>query len=210
MSQVSQEWTKAAEELGDAMMELGAAAGHLFACAWRARVDLDALGALAGAATALGQERLQLRLRGEVLPSDRELRERAEDLEADAGDLWRTACQMRTDATSAWSAACRDLHAARTAMNDAKSGEARGQAQHAAAEANARIADCEVALEILGDIIGRVAWAIGCFQRVPDDLATHYEAAYALKRRNIDLPADGDFLTGTPATPADPRHAMSQ
>ena len=202
-------WTQIAEELGDAMCELGAAAGHLFASAWRARVDLDALGALAGAATALRQ-RLKLRLRGEVLPSDRELRERAEDLEADAGDLWRTACQMRTDATSAWSAACRDLAAARRAMNDAKSGEARAEAQVAAAEANGRIGDCEVALEILGDIIGRVAWAIGCFQRVPDDLATHYEAAYALRRQNIALPADGDFLTGAPAPPADPRHAMSR
>lgn len=191
------------------MMELGAAAGHLFASAWRARVDLDALGALAGAAFALGQ-RLQLRLRGEVLPSDREMRERAEDLEADAGDLWRAACQMRTDATSAWSAAHRDLAAARRAMNDAKSGEARGEAQHAAAEANARIADCEVALEILADIIGRVAYAIRCFQRVPDDLATTYEAAYALRRQNIALPADGDFLTGTPATPDDSRHALAR
>ena len=71
------------------------------------------------------------------------------------------------------------------------------------------MADCEVALEILADVTSRLAWAVSCLQRVPDDLATTYEAAYALKRRNIDLPADGDFLTGTPATPVDPAHAMS-
>lgn len=204
MSSPIREWANAAEQLGDAMMELGAAAGALFASAWRARVDLEALGALAGAATALGQERLKLTLRGEVLPSDRELRERAEDLEADAGDLWRAATAMRTDAAAAWSGATRDLARARAVLTSSKDDDVRAEAQIAAAEANARIADCEVAMEILGDVTGRLGYAIGCFQRVPDDLATHYEAAYALRRQDIALPADGDFLTGTSAPPEHP------
>lgn len=209
MSAASREWTQAAEQLGDAMMELGAAAGSLFASAWRARVDTEALGALAGAAFALRQ-RLKLTLRGEVLPSDREMRERAEDLEADAGDLFRTAAQMRTDAASAWSGACRDLQRARAILASSQDGDVRAEARIAAAEASGRMADCEVALEILGDVTGRLGYAIGCFQRVPDDLATHYEAAYSLRRQDIALPADGDFLTGTPAPPADSRHALAK
>ena len=201
-------WTQIAEELGDAMCELGAAAGHLFACAWRARVDLDALGALAGAATALRQ-RLKLTLRGEVLPTDREMRERAEDLEADAGELLGTGRQMAKDCGSDWERAADDLRKADAALKAANDDKARSAAREAAAAARTRMADCEVALEILTDVTSRLAWAVSCLQRVPDDLATTYEAAYALRRRNIGLPADGDFLTGTPATPVHPGHAMS-
>lgn len=202
-------WTKVAEELGDAMMELGAAAGHLFACAWRARVDLDALGALAGAAFALRQ-RLKLTLRGPVLPSDRALREHAEDLEADAGEMLAAGRQLRSSAEAAWHQACADLHKAQAAIKAAQKDDIRAEAEHAAAEARERMADCEVALEILDDVTGRLAYALSCLQRVPDDLATTYEAAYALRRRNVALPADGDFLTGTPATPADSSHAISR
>lgn len=201
-------WTKVAEELGDAMMELGAAAGHLFACAWRARVDLDALGALAGAAFALRQ-RLKLTLRGPVLPSDRELREHAEDLEADAGEMLAAGQQLRKSAEAAWHQACADLHKAQAAMKAAKDDKAAAAARAAATAARAGMADCEVALEILDDVTGRVAYALSRFQCVPDDLATTYEAAYALRRLDIALPADGDFLTGTPVTPVDPVHATA-
>ena len=201
-------WTKRAEELGDAMCELGSAAGHLFACAWRARVDTEALGALAGAAFAL-QQRLKLTLRGEVLPSDRALREHAEDLEADAGDLLRAAGQMQADCSRAWQGACDDLRKAQAAAKAAKDDKAQAAARQAVAAARARMADCEVALEILEDITGRLAWAVSRLQCVPDDLATHYEAAYALRRQDIALPADGDFLTATPATPVDPVHATA-
>lgn len=204
-------WAEQAEELGQDFSELGGAAGELFASAWRARLDLDALGALAGAAVALGQRPAvtRPRRRGEVLPSDREMCERAEDLEADSGDLLRICQQMAAGTQNSWSQACRDLQAARAAWNDAKTGEARGVAEHDAADANARIADCEVAMEIISGITGRLSYAIGCLQRVPDDLATTYEAAYSLRRRGHRLPADGDFLTGTPATPDQPSNAMA-
>ncbi len=201
-------WTQIAEELGDAMCELGAAAGHLFACAWRARVDLDALGALAGAATALRQ-RLKLTLRGEVLPTDREMRERAEDLEADAGELLGTGRQMTKDCESDWERACDDLRKAEAALKAANDDKARSAAREAATAARTRMADCEVALEILADVTSRLAWAVNCLQRVPDDLSVTYEAAYSLRRRGIALPADGDFLTGTPATPVHPAHAVA-
>ena len=201
-------WTQIAEELGDAMCELGAAAGHLFASAWRARVDLDALGALAGAATALRQ-RLKLTLRGEVLPTDREMRERAEDLEADAGELLGTGRQMTKDCESDWERACDDLRKAEAALKAANDDKARSAAREAATAARTRMADCEVALEIFADVTSRLAYAVNCLQRVPDDLATTYEAAYALRRRDIALPADGDFLTGTPATPVYAGHATA-
>jgi hypothetical protein len=207
---VRQEWTERAEEFDlEVRGGLGGAAAELFGGAWRARVDLEALGALAGAVIALGQRPsvIRPRERGDVLPSDREMREHAEDLEADASDLLRAGAQMNTDCTRDWQQACDDLRKAQAAMKAAQKDDVRAEAEHAARMARDRMADCEVALEILGEAGSRLQYALGCLERVPDDLEVTYEAAYALRRRGIALPADGDFLTGTPVTPADSRHA---
>lgn len=199
---MSHKWTQRAEEFDfEVRGGLGGAAAELFGSAWRARVDLDALGALAGTAIALGQRPLvmQPHQRGEVLPSDREMRERAEDLEADAGDLDRTGRRMHSDCTDDWQRACDDLRKAQEAVKDAENRKAENAARAAARAASNRMADCEVALEILADAGSRLAYALGCLQRVPDELASTYEAAYWLRRQGVALPADGDFLTATPA-----------
>jgi hypothetical protein len=199
---VSDKWTEKAEEFDlEVRGGLGGAAAELFGSAWRARVDLEALGALAGTAIALGQRPLvmQPHERGEILPSDREMRERAEDLEADAMDLLRTGGQMKSDCSDDWQLACDDLRKAQEAMKAAKDRKAENVARAAARAASNRMADCEVALEIITEAGSRLSYALSCLRRVPDELSTTYEAAYALRRRDIALPADGDFLTGTPA-----------
>jgi hypothetical protein len=69
-----------------------------------------------------------------------------------------------------------------------------------------------VATETAREVAGRVRYALGYLRRVPGDLAETYEAAYRLLRRHplARLPCDGDFLTGTPATPDQPRTALSR
>ena len=64
------------------------------------------------------------------------------------------------------------------------------------AEATAIAGDCEAALEILDETGTRLAHALNCLRKVPDDLASTYETPYQLVYDGGHLPYDGEFLTG--------------
>ena len=61
------------------------------------------------------------------------------------------------------------------------------------------IADCEAALEIIDETGTRLAHALNCLRKVPDDLAGTYEVPYGHIRDGGKLPHYGEFLTGTTA-----------
>lgn len=187
-------WAARAEALADDLGELGGAVTSVNAAAWRAGVDPEATAGLSGAARALGARPPAFSTRIAPLPSDREMLGRAADLEADAGDMLRAAQDMRKAAAADWSRACDELRAVLAAQRAARSGE--WITYTAIAASQARIADCEVALEMLAEMIRCLAYVLTCLSRVPDDLATAYEVPYRHIRRGGVLPAAGDWLTG--------------
>lgn len=202
-------WADRSEALAEEARELGQDIAGIHAAAWRARVDPDATGGLAGAATALWAPTTALFSRGKPMPSDRVMAGQTEDREIEAGELFRAAGQLRTGATSALAAAGAALAAAMEAGRNARTDAERAGAARQEAAARAAMADCEVALEILGEVMSRLGYAIGSLQRVPEDLAETYEAAYRLLDAGGRLPRDTDFLTGTIHPSGDSSHALA-
>jgi hypothetical protein len=198
-------WTQQAGALGEDAAELGATIAAIHTAAWRARIDPDATAGLAGAATALWAPAAALYGRGQPLPSDRILITTTEDCEIEAGELSRAAQRARTVCTADLSRAYEAHRDSVALLRAASAGEVEAQASAIREQLRGlerQIADCEGALEILGEIATRVAYAAGCLQRVPDDLAETYEAAYRLLAAGGKLPRNTDFLTATLASPA--------
>ena len=191
-------WTGQAHLLADAVREPGFAAAALNASAWAARVDPDATAGLTGAATALtsGDCGSQLWAQADPCPSDQDLLTAAAELEGAVAELLRYATAMardcRADLESAQAAAARAAADARSARTP----QARADAEDALRAARAVIADCEAALEVIDDAGTRLAHALNCLRRVPDDVAATYEQPYQLVHDGGELPHDGDFLTG--------------
>jgi hypothetical protein len=203
-------WTEQAERQAGEAAELGLGIASIHTAAWRARVDPDATGGLAGAATALYAPTKALFGRGKPLPQDQVMIAETEDHEIAAKEMHSAATALRARVSEAYSAAAAALREALARARAARDHGARSAALADAERARVVMADCEVALDILADVISRLSYAAGCLRRVPDDLATTYEAAYLHLRSGGRLPRDGDFLTGTPATPDQRHHAMSR
>jgi pyruvate/2-oxoglutarate dehydrogenase complex dihydrolipoamide acyltransferase (E2) component len=189
-------WTAKAEDLAEALKETGQACAVLNAAAWAARVDPDATSGLVGAAVALGAPLHMLYPSGPVLCDDRQMVTRADDLEADVAESLKSARALRKDTDEALEAAYAAAAAAAAAEASAKNEDDASTAAASRAAAEAEIADCEAALEIITEAIDRLRHALACLQRVPDDLEITYEAPYLHIRRGGKLPHSGDFLTG--------------
>jgi phage-related minor tail protein len=203
-----------AESIAADMVEAGARCAEVTAAVWRARVDPRATSGLIGAALTLGAGDITVILRiaspGVVMPDDAQMVSHTSDLEGDVGEILKAARDLREEAESELDSAQAAAAAAYAAREEAESAQyaARNSRDAAAAdvklaeaeaalnEAMARISDCECALEILAQAIERLGYALACLQRVPDDLAVTYEAAYNHLRRGGVLPHSGDFLSG--------------
>lgn len=205
--------TEQAEELAAAARELGCVIAATHAAAWRARVDPEVTAGLAGAAVALYVSTKALFSRGKPLPNDQVMVGQAEDLQIDTSEMLRATRTLRENCATTLDRLYEAHRAAIAHLQRVQGGKEQGDQaviRERIRDLELQIADCEVALEILADLAGRLAYARGCLQRVPDDLSETYEAAYWLLHRGHRLPRDGDFLTGTPATPDHPHHALSR
>ena len=208
-------WTAQAELLADAIREPGFKAADVTASAWRAGVHAEATHGLVGAAMALTGGDAMGSLWDQVppCPSDSVLLGHAAELEGSVTELATWCARMTGDcaadlaaAEAAASGAYAAIGAAQAAIGDADSPQAAasGQALLAVAEsalsaALSEMADCEAALEVLGGAAGRLAYALKCLRRVPDDFADHYETPLRYKREAGPLPLSGLFLTGAAA-----------
>ncbi len=175
-------------------------------------MDPDVSAGLAGAAVALGAPTTSLYSAKRPMPDDRSLVTAAEDHEMTAAEQAHEAARQHAACSRALDRAYQAHRDAMALLRAAEAGEANVQVHPLRAhihDLEQHIADCEMALETLGDLAARLAYAAGCLQRVPGDLTETYEAAYRLLRFGLRLPADGDFLTGTPATPDQPSNAMA-
>jgi hypothetical protein len=191
-------WTAQAEALAAELPELGGGAAVLNAGCWQAGVDPEATTGLVGAALTLGAPLSALFPVGPEVADDRQMLEHTSDLEAGTAELLKAARDMGRDVEHALAAAHASAAAAAAAAAEAKTSEEKAAAGGALAAAQAEIADCEAALDILNEAIARLEHALGRLQMVPGDLAATYEKPYDLVRRGGKLPHWGDFLTGAP------------
>jgi hypothetical protein len=150
------------------------------------------------------------------MPQDTTLHETCQNLEAGLFNLGKAARDLNDWCLDALAAAQEAAAAAAAAEAQARNELARavdGQAaaaaeaaillaQGALGEALAVIADCEAALEVIGEVIARLNHAIGCVRQVRPAFEATYESALALVRswagdhQRHQLTYDGDFLTG--------------
>lgn len=191
-------WTGQAHLLADAIREPGFGAAAVNASAWAAGVNPDATAGLIGGATALtgGDCGPQLWAQADPCPSDQAMLAAAAELEGAVAGLLKHASALARDCRAALAAAYAATTAAAAALDAATTGAARSAAESSLGAAQSEIADCEAALEVLDDAGRRLAHAVTCLRRVPDDLAGTYETPYAHVRDGGDLPFSGGFLTG--------------
>lgn len=189
-------WTAQAELLADAIREPGFRAAVLTASAWRAGVHPEATHGLVGAAMALtdGQAMGALWSEAEPCPADAVLLELAAELEGAVTELHVAATRLAAACREALAVATSSASRAATDLASADPG-VKAAAEAGLAAARAAIADCEAALEILGQVRDRLEYALKCLRQVPDDFASHYETPYGFIRHHGPLPATGDFLT---------------
>ncbi len=176
--------TARAEELASEAAGLGVAIAGLNAAAWSAGVDPPAVRGITGAALSLAAPPRLLWARSRVLRDDVALREAAADFEHAARSQHRQGAGLLRDYLATGSKA-----AAIAANRDATPVARR--------IARARAADCEAAAEILTETAARLKYAARVLSMVPDDFAECYQAAYALRDAGHELPAEGEWLTGT-------------
>lgn len=193
-------WSEQAEALLPGITETGTTAAGIVAAAWRAGVDVDATMGLTLAALEMYATPKDLLSGGLVpLPSDHVMLAQAADVATDTGNhatqVRALADQVVNALDVAVLAATAAAERARTASNPAEAFPARQDER----QAQATIADCEYALEILVDMAGRLARAIDCLAHLPDELLTAYERPYEHRRAGGTLPYHGDFLTGVQA-----------
>ena len=208
-------WTGQAYLLADAIREPGFACAAVNASAWCARVDPEATRGLVGAALALTScgAGTALWSAAAPCPDDAALLASAAELEGAVAELlgharaMAEACRQALDAAYAAAAAAgaaiaaaqAQLAAAGNARAAGAAESALAAAEAAMAAARAEIADCEAALEIIDETGTRLAHALNCLRKVPDDLAGTYEVPYGHIRDGGKLPHYGEFLTGTTA-----------
>jgi hypothetical protein len=211
-------WLAAAEQFADDARELGFAAAETVAAAWRARCDPDATRSLIQAACALTGGDSQPRIWDKVPPSPSmaAFLESAEELEGEAATAGKhgrdmaAACEDALDqAIAEYEAARKRLAALQRCAPATEEARAALEAEIAAlrermAQLERVMAGCEAALDLLGQVLERLEYALNCFCRVPDDLAEAYEVPLDLIRSGGTLPWSGDFLTGAnPVYPAE-------
>lgn len=194
-------WTGQAQILADDIREPGFTAAAANASAWRARVDPQATNGLIGAALTLtsGEAGSALWAEADPCPDDTTLLAWSAELEGHVAGLLEYARRMAAACRAGFTAALEAARAARELLNGPASPQARADAEDRLAAANRAAADCEAALEILGEAGARLAHALDCLRRVPDDLAGTYEDAYRLVHGGGKLPHHGEFLTGSAA-----------
>lgn len=175
-------WTAQAEHLADTT-ETAEFAAALYAAAAAAGLDPAPCTALAGVAIALGTGSAALMRRDAApLPDDASLIAAADALDTELAHLQRTAGQLARRCTA-------DLERARAALAAARSDDTRAMLL-------AQIADCDAALEILGQLAARLDYAR---QRLAAAVALFgdvYEAPQQHVRGGGVLPYDGRWLTG--------------
>jgi hypothetical protein len=194
-------WTAQAAALADAIREPGFRAAEVTASAWRAGVHPQATNGLVGAALALAGGDAQGSLWAQVAPCprDTDLLEQGAELDGAVAEFGVYAVRLRDTCRDALEDAAERAAAAR-ARTTADDPGIRAAALAALERARAEMADCEAALEILGDknggVLGCLDYALTCLRRLPGDFTEHYETPKAHIRQHGPLPAGGDFLTG--------------
>jgi hypothetical protein len=191
-------WTGQAQLLADDIREPGFTIAAINASAWCARVDPEATHGLVGAALALtsGDAGKALWSAADPCPADGALLTAAAELEGTVAQLLEWARQMIAGCRADFDAAIGEARAARALLASALTEDARAEAEARLSEAMAVIADCEAALEILDETGTRLAHALNCLRKVPDDMASTYEVPYELVHDGGQLPHNGEFLTG--------------
>lgn len=191
-------WTGQAHLLADAIREPGFTCAALNASAWAAGVNPEATAGLIGAAVALtgGDCGPQLWAQADPCLNDQAMLAGGAELEGAVADLLKHASTLARDCRAALASAYAAAAGAAAALDAATTGAARAAAESSLGAAQAEIADCEAALEVLDAAGHRLAHAANCLRRVPDDLASTYEQPYQHVRDGGELPFSGDFLTG--------------
>ena len=195
---MSTPWLAAAEQLADDIREPGFAAAALVASTWRARCLPEATRSLARAAGALTGGGAMERVWDRVppCPSAEALLRGAEELEGEAAAMRARAQVMAETCEEARDKAIREYEIARKQARQRWLGGP--IAQERMAEMRLVIGDCDAALELLGQVIKRLDYAVHCFRRAPDDFAEAYDIPLEFIRAGGTLPLSGDFLTGVP------------
>jgi len=190
-------WTGQAQLLADGIREPGFHAAEINASAWCARVDPQATHGLIGAALALtnGDAGKALWAATDPCPDDAALLTAAAELEGAVAGLLDWTSKMAAACRAEFGRAMEAAQRARALMASPDDG-ARAQGAALMAEATPVLGDCEAALEILDETGTRLAHALNCLRKVPDDLASTYEEPYQLVHDGGQLPHHGEFLTG--------------
>lgn len=200
-------WTALAEGLSADAREPGFGAAACVAAAWSARVDPLATRSLVTAAVVLTD--------GDAVPALWEplppcpdaatLLEWGENLETHVGDLLKRCVDAGMATRAEHDAALRARQEAAREAREAAIVTAKGSGRAAAQAAldAARVleqdaamvaADCEIALDLLGQLDGKLRCALDCARSLPADLDEAYEAAARITAASGALPHSGDFI----------------
>jgi hypothetical protein len=194
-------WTGAAEQLAASAYELGDDIAGLAAAAWSARLLPAAMRSLIQAAVALtaGDAAASVMAPAEPCATAQEYLSGAEDLEGEAAALGRHAARMREACEQARNQASAEYSAAQ--HQAAGEGEQAEAAQQRMREASAVMGDCDAALELIAQVLERLAYAADRCRRVPEDFTEAYDVPLEFIAAGGVLPLNGDFITaGTPGT----------
>lgn len=197
------EWTALAEQLADDIREPGFGAAAVFAAAYRARVELAAVRGLVGAALALteGEALRALSAYADPCPDNATLVSWTENLEAHVAALLKRCEDLGRAARDERDSALRARNMALAGASAATTEDAKAAALAQAEEAERVMADCEAALEVLGDADCSLRYARDLLRAVPGELTEVYEAPIALTARGGRMPHSGDFIA--PSGPAE-------
>ena len=202
-----------AQELAD-LGELAETVTGILGGARNAGLDPDALGGLAGAALALSADSDRVYAAGKGTTGryadEGQFLADVSDAEDEIAERLRAAGKLWNQTQAAASHAVRDLRQARRELAAAyampvgdpcdgchgRKAAAIEAAREAIADANERIAVCQSALEVLGELITRLRHALARIRAVPSDLGETYESVYNLIRRGGVMPHEGRWVTG--------------
>jgi hypothetical protein len=191
-----------ARELAD-LGELADETREILGGARRAGLDPDALGGLVGAAAALGADGRAVYAAGRG-PGRRYASERAfisdvADVEDELAEREHAAAALADTVAAAMDAALAALEAARAMPVREPCNGCHGARAAAIAAAEARIALCEDAIEVLVPLVAGLRHALIRIRAVPGDLGEVYESVYTLIRRGGVMPYEGRWIEGARA-----------
>ena len=191
-----------ARELAD-LGELADQITTMLGAARRAGLDPDALGGLVGAAAALDADGLEVyragRGAGARYADDRAFASDLADIEDELADRQHAAEDLAARVAAALAAAELALGTARAMPVREPCNGCHAAKAAAIAAAEARIALCEDADEILAELTARLHHALARLRAVPGDLGEVYESVCTLIRRGGRMPYEGRWIEGTPA-----------